>query len=258
MTSIYFLIYPKLRAFKIGKADNVFSRAYGIKKWWGEPDYINSLFLKIDAKLVFKLEKSLHLLLDQFSMNYSEGDGKTEFFSFDAFDDAIEYINIFIKSNKLTSALVKGIDKPKYQTDKSIKNKRDYIFTKHNAGRKRVVNSLNHNVKNMETVLRVNNLLIKYRKKIKFDLVNENKNFSLTLYNRKFLADVLFKSLSFTNEYFSGGFVGVNLCGSLSVRDDYYRLKFHLNVSCDDPLILLLAKELESSFELLQKASMRM
>ena len=50
MTSVYLLIYPKLKAFKVGKADNVFNRADSIKKWWGEPNYTDSLSLEIDAK----------------------------------------------------------------------------------------------------------------------------------------------------------------------------------------------------------------
>ena len=57
MTNVYLLIYPKLKAFKVGKADNVFNRADNIKKWWGEPDYVNSLSLEINNELVFKLEK---------------------------------------------------------------------------------------------------------------------------------------------------------------------------------------------------------
>ncbi|WP_298770093.1 GIY-YIG nuclease family protein [uncultured Shewanella sp.] len=257
MTNIYLLIYPKLKAFKVGKADNVFNRADSIKKWWGEPDYANSFSLVISSESVFKLEKSLHLLLEQFSMNYSEGDGKTEFFSVDAFNDAIEYINVFIKSNKLTSALMKGVDKLNITTGRNISRNRDYIFTKHNVGNKRVIGSLNYSIKNMERVLRVNNLLIKYRKRIKFELTLENETYSLTLYNRKFLAGVLFENLRTKHEFFSGGFVSRNLSDSLSKDKDCYQLKFHLHTSFEDKLTLLIIKELECSFKLLQKASLR-
>ncbi|PKH03196.1 hypothetical protein CXF72_07690 [Psychromonas sp. MB-3u-54] len=253
MTNVYLLIYPKLKAFKVGKADNVFNRADNIKKWWGEPDYVNSLSLGINNELVFKLEKSLHLLLDQFSMNYSDGDGKTEFFSLDAYSTAIEYVNIFIKSNKLPSALVKGIDKPNFLIDVNKSKKRDYIFSKHNAGKNRIINSLSYTMKNLEVVLRVNNLLIKYRKRINFELICNNQDYSLIVYDRKFLAKILFDNLRIEYESFSGGFVGHNLCGSLDKGEDFYKLNFHLNVSSKNEFIILLVKELESSFKLLQK-----
>ena len=255
MTYIYLLIYPKLKAFKIGKADNVFNRADSIKKWWGEPDYVNSFSLAISSESVFKLEKSLHLLLDQFSMNFSDGDGKTEFFSFDVFNDAIEYVSFYIKSNKLSSVLMKGIDKPSIMLSRNIPTKRDYIFTKHNTGKKRLIGSLDYTIKNMETVLRVNNLLIKYRNRIRFSLTFENDVYSLILYDRKFLADVLFENLRIKHEYFSGGFVASNLSESLSKGEDYYELTFHLHASVEDTLTLLVVKELECSFKLLQKSS---
>ena len=255
MTNVYLLIYPKLKAFKVGKADNVFNRADNIKKWWGEPDYVNSLSLRINNELVFKLEKSLHLLLDQFSMDYKDGDGKTEFFSLDAYSDALEYVNIFIKSNKLLSALVKGIDKPIFQIDVKKSKKRDYIFSKHNAGKNRIINSLSHSLKNLEIVLRINNLLIKYRKRIKFEFISNGQDYSLILYERKFLAKILFENLRITYAHFSGGFVDCHLCSSLNLEENFYKLNFHFNVSTDDEFILLIVKELESSFKLLQKAS---
>lgn len=130
MTNIYLLVYPKLKAFKIGKADNVFNRADNIKKWWGEPDYNASLSLAIKSESVFNLERSLHFFLGQFSMNYSEGDGKTEFFSLDALSHAIDHINIFVKSNKPSTSLTKGINRPKInKNERTPKNETSFTIS---------------------------------------------------------------------------------------------------------------------------------
>jgi len=257
MTKIYLLIYPELKAFKLGKADNVFSRACSLKKWWGEPDYLSSSSLDLDAGLVFKFEKGLHLLLDQFSMNFEEGDGKTEFFSLDAYNDAVEYINIYIKSNKLSSQLVKGIDKPTVSLASNVSRKRDFYFYKHNASKRRTIDTYRESLRKMETVLRVNNLLTKYRTKIKFSLTKQNQTYTLILYERQCLAHILFKNLSCMHAHFSGTIVGDNFSESLKFLEDSIKLEFHFHNTLEDQFISAIAMELEDSFRLLQKAVLR-
>lgn len=255
MTNIYLLIYPNLKAFKIGKADNIFDRVNSMKKWWGEPDYVNSFSLAISSGLVFKLERGLHLLLEQFSMGFNCGDGKTEFFSLDAFNYAIEHLNTFIKSNQLDSFLVKGIKKPDIAMPRDTSKNRDYIFSRHNLGKKRLIGSLNDTFKRMETVLRVNNLLIKYRTSIRFSLSFNNGLYSLTLYDRKFLADILFENLRVNYNGFSSASAGRNFSQSLDQSESCYKLRFRFDHTSDDKLICFVTEELESSFKLLKKAS---
>ncbi len=263
MTNIYLLIYPKLKAFKIGKADNIANRIHNLKKYWGEPTYIDSLYLEIDTKFVFRLEKSLHTLLEQFSMNFNEGDGKSEFFSIEALSDAIDYIKIFIRSNKLSAELVKGIDEPiikskrSPQSDLNSSNKRDWYYQRHNSASKRTLSSFKDNLNNLEAVLRVNALLIKYRDRISYDIVINEEYCFLTLYNRKVIAFILMNRLSFKKENFSRGFDFFNM--GLSVRETQggCRLTILLDIFDKNKEYSYFAEQILGSFKLLQKAKIK-
>ena len=256
MTNIYFLIYPQLSAFKVGKADNVFSRASNIKTWWGEPDYQNSLSLSISKSLVFKIEKALHLLLTESSMSYSEGDGKTEFFSIEAHDDAIEYVNVFTRLNSLTNQLVKGITIPDIDIKTNTNTKRiDRLSTAHHNGTKRLTESLDETFSNLRTTLRINGILIDNRHKIHFEVTNDKSSYKLVIYNKKILAKILFKSLRVIHRFFSGGFIAYNIASGLTRSKDYFELRFNLEEYKDDPIYSFVIKEINSSLNLLKKAS---
>ncbi len=263
MTNIYLLIYPKLKAFKIGKADNIANRIHNLKKYWGEPKYIDSLYLEIDTKFVFKLEKSLHTLLEQFSMNFSEGDGKSEFFSIEALSDAIDYIKIFIRSNKLSTELVKGIDEPiiKFkrspQSDLNSSNKRDWYYQRHNSASKRTLSRFKHNLNNLEAVLRVNTLLIKYRDRISYDIVINEEYCFLTLYNRKVIAFILMNHLYFKSQSFPTGFGGFNMFRDMSGTQGSCRLTISLDIFHRNKEYSFFAEQILGSFKLLQKARVK-
>ncbi|MFT6908278.1 MAG: hypothetical protein ACJAS1_004975 [Oleiphilaceae bacterium] len=254
MTNIYLLIYPKLNAFKIGKADNVFQRADSIKKWWGKPDYKNSFYLKIPKDIVFKLERGLHLLVDQFAMDYDNGDGKTEFFNIKAITDVIEYINIFIKSNKLTSSLEKGVAIPIVKTPLKPKTNYDRDFVIHRNKTKDIIECLNRSVKNMEAVFRVTNILIKYRKRIKVDFSTDEYSETLTIYRRKILANILFNYLRFElGSFHLGGNGGCNASLRLQRDENSCTLTFKLD-SAWNKKFEIFVKEIKGSFDQVKKA----
>jgi hypothetical protein len=253
MTFIYLLIYPKLNAFKIGKADNVFNRADSIKTYWGKPDYKNSFFLKTSKEVVFKLERGLHLLVDQFAMNYKSGDGKTEFFKIDAIDDVIEYVNIFIKSNKLSSSLEQGVVVPDIKPTVRANKNYDRAFSMHSKKTQEIIESLNHSVKNMEAVFRVTNILIKYRKRIKVDFSTDEYGETLTIYHRKILADILFNCLRFQSESFHSGGTSRNASLKLKRVENASRLTFNLDLIVSENTHLFV-KEIKGSFDQVKKA----
>lgn len=109
LTHLYILVFPMRGIIKIGKADRVHERIQTLKRWWGEPDYESSYHLSAPADVIFRLEKSLHFLLFQYSVNFEEGDGRTELFSRDALDTALKHIDLFCSSGAVTESLVKGI-----------------------------------------------------------------------------------------------------------------------------------------------------
>ncbi len=67
---VYILIFPKIKGFKVGKADNVHQRISGLTRWWGEVDYAESYTIKVDKKQVFRIEKMFHALLDDFRLDF--------------------------------------------------------------------------------------------------------------------------------------------------------------------------------------------
>lgn len=117
------------------------------------------------------------------------------------------------------------------------------------------MNSLNNTIKNIETTLRVNNILNKYRKRIKFELFQDDQNYSLLIYRRKFLADVLFHHLFIQYDSFPGDFRGRNFRISLVKSADYHEVIFNLNEDSEHLLTSLMIKELGHSFDLIKKAN---
>lgn len=253
MTNIYLLIYPKLKAFKIGKADDVFKRASSIKKWWGEPDYANSFSLEIRDELVFKLEKGLHLFVDQFSMDYADGDGKTEFFDLEVIDDVIGYISIFIRSNKISSSLVKGVDIPSFKVDAKKPIYSDRMFVIHRNQTKNTIESLENITTKMKAVFRVCNILIKYRNRIRFEFAPHEYGETLTIYGRYTLANVLYDSLrGFHYLEGSGGY-----CYAMKLSIDKYAGIGVITFNLDDHSQNIFCKALKNSFDQLKKAAER-
>jgi len=133
-THLYILVYPEKSAIKIGKADDVGNRIATLRSYWGEIDYAASYLLEIDVDTVFKLEKALHCFLQSSTMNYQTGDGKTEFFSIDTLEQAVELTTRYLELNPGTTKLKKGIQKelrePRQKTAPLPKGERARIKAK--------------------------------------------------------------------------------------------------------------------------------
>ena len=85
---IYFLVSTDKDKFKIGKADNVYSRYTQLKRVWGEFDIKNSFQIECNQKNVFDVEHILHFLLEKYNLSLEQKDGYTEWFDYNCFDDA--------------------------------------------------------------------------------------------------------------------------------------------------------------------------
>ncbi|MBC7751982.1 MAG: GIY-YIG nuclease family protein [Candidatus Saccharibacteria bacterium] len=109
--SLYVLIFPECGFFKVGKANNVYARCQQLKHYWGDPDYDGSFELVAPESTVFRLEKTLHLLLTKnYAADVLEGDGHTEFFRMGALDLVLPTIDLFVKAGVVPTSLRKGID----------------------------------------------------------------------------------------------------------------------------------------------------
>lgn len=108
-THLYLLCFPKRKMVKIGKADDVHNRIRTLRQHWGDVDYDASYLLLAPTETVFDLEKSLHKLLSHFSLPFEFGDGKTELFSDDALDFALQHIDVFLRSTKQPFTVQMGI-----------------------------------------------------------------------------------------------------------------------------------------------------
>jgi hypothetical protein len=93
---------------KVGKADDVHKRIKTLRRHWGEVDYAASYCLEAPMNVVFRLERSILLLLAEQAMVFETGDGKTELFELAALERALQYIEIFASQHRL----VKGVPKP--------------------------------------------------------------------------------------------------------------------------------------------------
>jgi hypothetical protein len=109
LTHLYVLIFPKRGIIKIGKADEIHGRIQSLRRWWGDVDYEASYHLSARSDIVFSLEKALHFLLSKYSVTFDEGDGRTEFFSCDAQEIALKYIELFCSSGAVSDVLKKGV-----------------------------------------------------------------------------------------------------------------------------------------------------
>lgn len=122
-TTLYLMVFKAEGVFKIGKANDAYVRAIQLQKHWGEVDYGASFTLRSTPRTVFKLETALHYLLSEYSIEYSCGDGKTEFFEMDGFEAAQEYLGIYAKRSSAPVVLAEGIDVPLEDTN----TKRPYV-----------------------------------------------------------------------------------------------------------------------------------
>ena len=110
LASLYVLFFPHCGFLKVGKARDVYARCQQLKHYWGDPDYGESLQLVAPEKTVFRLEKTLHLLLKNYAAENMEADGYTEMFEMDALGLVLPAIDLFVQAGVLSRGFTTGID----------------------------------------------------------------------------------------------------------------------------------------------------
>lgn len=113
MSYLYLLVAADQSSFKIGVSINPTQRMSDLP---GDFDRQRSVQFKCDAQEVYKVEKTLHFLFRKHRTEKSFGDGYTEWFSIDCFND----VKNFIQNNQaLLSWTEHGLVHEPTRTDKS-------------------------------------------------------------------------------------------------------------------------------------------
>lgn len=115
-SNLYLLHFPKINAIKIGKANNIQNRIDVLTRHWGKVDYDGSYFLEQNEKDVYKLERSLHVFLAPYKLEFDFGDGKEEMFKYEALEQVKRLMDIYLEAPGNTLALVKGVPRPVVKT----------------------------------------------------------------------------------------------------------------------------------------------
>lgn len=219
ITNLYVLIFPKKQIIKIGKANDIQSRIDVLRRWWGEVDYVSSYHLAIEEKLVYKLEKSLHFLLSSHSAEFEEGDGKTEIFAISALDHVIQFINLYLSTNKIENQLVKGIPVP----IKAIAKKQPPLKYERMAKRSgEFFVSLLINIEKFRKIHRLINFLMHHQGRIQFqyDEIGGYIYFRVR-HSRPLnsgLSHAVMRRFNFNVQDFQG-WVGMNCCSAVGLND---------------------------------------
>ncbi len=90
---LYFLVDIQHSAFKVGVSSNPFKRSLSIPE---EIDIEKSLQFSCKRTEVYRIEKTIHFLFDAYRSEKSRGDGFTEWFSMEVFEE----IRHFVLSNQ--------------------------------------------------------------------------------------------------------------------------------------------------------------
>lgn len=92
VSHLYVLVYPKMCALKIGKADCTISRIKSLKIC--EVDYKKSYHIEIDKDKVFFLERALHTMFEKYNLSLRGFDGATEMFDICCYDAVSSHIKL--------------------------------------------------------------------------------------------------------------------------------------------------------------------
>lgn len=201
---LYLLVYTDKKVIKIGKADDVSKRIYSLKQHWGEPNYEHSYSLEMDAEDVFKIEKSLHLFLSEHAAVFEDGDGRTEFFASNCLEQALEYIELYIRRSSKKVIFKQGVEAPLSRQD--IGKVADNKLKKYTKNRVALIDSMNSVSSNLELLMRIVSILIKYRAQIKYHYeidgdyltfnIEDKRLVNLALKNHKQLCAIFFISIN--------------------------------------------------------------
>jgi len=113
-SNVYLLVFPKVNAVKIGKADDLSARIGTLERSWGKPDYSASWRFPVPAGIVLSVERGLHYFLSRHRLKLSPGaagGGHTELFSMNALDAALKFLELYCSLNKL-SGPEQGVPEP--------------------------------------------------------------------------------------------------------------------------------------------------
>ena len=129
---VYLLLSTDGEKFKIGKADNVYSRYATLKKYWGGFNLKKSMQIKCDKKQVHNLEKILHFVFDNYNINLpSDFDGYTEWFDSNCFEDAVDLLKDIawkIPDNRIQ--IIEGIKQHYKKRENKVKEQKQNTLTK--------------------------------------------------------------------------------------------------------------------------------
>lgn len=261
-TFLYLLVFPEKNIVKIGKANDIKLRIGALKKWWGHVDYNNSYSLEISEIDVFKLEKSLHLILANRAVKFDHGDGKTEVFGIESLEIAVKHIELYLSdSNNSAGNFLKGINHKIKEPDiiKGVKAK-NRAFNKHKKKLDKSSESIRKCTENFISLKRLILFLYSRRFRIPFQYNICNGILYFRVTNTQDWSDS--KDFEIMNKFSfhledSFGYRGINFCSIFSENEvKQYEINFNLlenNFKCQYFEYFFI--ELENTLKLLPEKS---
>lgn len=108
---VYMLVAQDHKKFKIGKADDIHKRIQTLQNTWNQFDLNKSLQIKCKKNDVYKIEKTLHFIFENWNIDIQEKqDGYTEWFDINCFEEAKNMIlSILNAKSQDKIELIEGI-----------------------------------------------------------------------------------------------------------------------------------------------------
>ncbi len=91
---VYVLVYPEIKALKIGKANCTLSRIKSLNI--GKVDYGRSYHIEVGEDKVFLLEKALHSMFKNNNLSLSGFDGATEMFDIGCYEAVRDHLKLIM------------------------------------------------------------------------------------------------------------------------------------------------------------------
>ncbi|WDP89311.1 MAG: GIY-YIG nuclease family protein [Desulfobacter sp.] len=234
-SNLYILMFPAKKVMKIGKANSLRIRISQLEKHWGPIDYNSSYSIAMETEKVFKLEKSLHFMVSEYSVAFDEGDGRTEFFSINAKEQVLEHIRLYLSTTGGQKALKKGIKESICKRNNSLKKHpvpQSKLFSEKSN---RCINFLERNTANLKKVFFLIKLLLRYQSKIPFqyDVIEDNIYFRIK-YHTSSQWDLIYSAIHHFNFHMEDcfGLVGWKVCVNMWSEDDIFQ--YQMDIKTDD------------------------
>jgi hypothetical protein len=197
---IYFLVSTDKDKFKIGKADNVYSRYTQLKRVWGEFDIKNSFQIECNQKNVFDVEHILHFLLEKYNLSLEQKDGYTEWFDYNCFDDAQSLLSSILgHRDDLKIGKVAIPRKPRNGSNKYILLQDDIVKSLKKQ-EKRIQKEKKFRKENIKSVGRLNTFLCRKKDFIEDVYIDEHKQLAIDIRLKNPEQLLLYKSERFLDE----------------------------------------------------------